>query len=182
MFGQWVEVNGNTIMVEEEKEAEVICTQIDLVDGRSLTERGKCIAKRCSLWNVYGVTDEVFCCCIRSAVGTGMEATKMKCVQFRYGSQRNCRHETGCIKVLTDAGLVIVNDICEIREALGQDPIIDATKNDSDSSSEYSHSELELDDDDDGGVQYAESLREEGDGRRPSMVHGRIVTRGRSTL
>lgn len=39
-FGSWVEVSGNSVIVDEEPEDNVICTQIDRIDGRSWTKRG----------------------------------------------------------------------------------------------------------------------------------------------
>lgn len=62
-------------------------------------------------------------------------------------SQRNCRHESACIKVLSDAGTVPVNEIGESREALGREPISDPGQKDSDIGSEYGNSDFESHDD-----------------------------------
>lgn len=45
-YGKWSDVNMKSITVGNEEEDAVICIQIDQMDGRNLTERGKNIKKR----------------------------------------------------------------------------------------------------------------------------------------
>lgn len=55
VFGTWVNVNGRNISVGEESEDEIICIQMEQVEGQALTERVRTIAKRCSGWNILDV-------------------------------------------------------------------------------------------------------------------------------
>lgn len=115
-FGSWIMMENGAITVEGEEEDMIINTQVDKVDGKKLTERGKQIAKRWSCWNVYDVRDGNFVCCIRCAVGSGINVTKMSCTQCKLGSQRKCRHETSCGKLLSESGHVNMNDNGELQE------------------------------------------------------------------
>lgn len=141
-FGSWVELSGDTVTVGEENEEVIICTQLDRIDGLYLTSRGKSIARSWSCWNVFDFSDANFVCCIRSALGSGVDVTKIKCTQCKIGSRRKCRHESACIRMISAAGGVKVNENGEIHE-LGKS---DANENDDDSyedsSSEYSQSEM----------------------------------------
>lgn len=145
-FGQWINVKRNAITVGDEEEDAVIGTQIDQEDGRGLTERGRNIKKRWSCWNTFDVNDEIFVCCLRVALGTGIKVTKVKCMQCRSISQKKCRHESACIKVLSDSGTVNVNENGELQEAEPLGGEDGETKRTFDSASEYSSSELDFDD------------------------------------
>lgn len=148
-FGSWIGIEGETIHVEDEGEDGIICVQMDQVDGRSLTTRGKTISKRRSFWNVFDVVDTNFVCCIRSAVGSGIGVTKMKCIKCRKGSQWKCRYETACGKVLSGSGIVNVNENGEIVDVGSYLGVSTDSDGDDGSGSEISESDLFYDNNDD---------------------------------
>lgn len=129
-IGSWIMINDGAVTVDGIKGYDYmypncICTQIDQADRRKLSERGKQIAKRWSRWNAYEITDGNFVRCIRRALGSGINVTKLTCTQCKLGSQRECRHETACGKVLKESGQVSMNENGELQE-LG--PVINDTE------------------------------------------------------
>lgn len=139
-FGSWIISEHGSVTVDGEAEGNVICTQLEQTDGLSLTQRGKNIARRWSSWNVYDMHDSNFIYCIRSAIGSGVQVTKMKCCQCKLGPRRKCRHETGCINVLTEAGMVKLTEKGEMQENVYTGDI-DGDEQYGTSGSEYSESE-----------------------------------------
>lgn len=118
-----------------------MCTQLDQVKGRSLTEQGKEIARRWIWWNVFDVDDCIFICCIRKAIGNGIAVTKMSYMQCMLGTEINCPHEVACAKVLAEAENINVNESGDLQETWNE---TDDEYSDMDESSniEYSASDL----------------------------------------
>lgn len=145
-FGSWIVKDRDCIKVDGEDEDKIICTQIDQVNGKEMTRRRRTIARRWSCWNAYDTEDNNFVCCIRSALGSGIGVTKMKCTQCRPGPRRKCRHEAACMKILAEAGSVTINDNGEMKEKCGP---VEPTRRrtyggSSGSNSEYSTSDEDL--------------------------------------
>lgn len=143
-FGTWADVKGDSITVGDEEEDAIISTQLDKMDGRSLTRRGKTIAKSWSCWNVFEVNDSNFVCCIRSALGSGINVTKLKCTQCKHGVERKCRHEATCAKVLQQSGTVNVNENGELQELNWANGVADVVAMEDSSDSEYSETDEDL--------------------------------------
>lgn len=91
----------------------------------------ECLRRRSLL-----VLDSILICCIRKAVGRELAVTKITCVQCKLGSERNCRHEVGCVKIIVEAGNVEVNDTGDpLERRRGVDDV--DTSTDETSGSEY---------------------------------------------
>lgn len=118
-FGSWIIMKGNSINVDDEVEDVIISTQLEQVKGADMTARGRNISRRWSCWNVYDAKDSNFIYGIRSSPGSGIEVTKMKCIQCRNAPRRKCRYESACIKFKAVAGRVGINDNEEMQERLG---------------------------------------------------------------
>lgn len=142
-FGTWVDVKGYRITVGEEEEDAIICTQLYQKDGRSLTKRGKTIAKRWSFWNVFDVNDPNFVCCIRSAMRSGINVTKLNCTQCKHGAGRTCRNEEACGRILQRSGTVNVNENGDLQELNGSNDDADVVPMQDSSDTEYSERDEE---------------------------------------
>lgn len=116
MHGTWIVEEGECVKVGSEYESKVLGTQLDQLKGRSLTERGKHIARGCSFWSVFDVEDCIFICCIRKEVGSGIVVTKMHCMQCRFGSERRWRHEVNCRVHAAEGEDVNINENGDLME------------------------------------------------------------------
>lgn len=95
------------------------------------------------------MNDEIFLCCLRVVLGTGIKVMILKCMQCRSISQKKCIHESACIKVLSEAGTVNVNENGELQEEQPGAEHNGEPRRTFQSGSRYSRYELDCDTEDD---------------------------------